>query len=240
MTQTTSKPSSALAPKETYAIATMSDALGELLAENIGQGGLSPFDLDRVKVPGGGATTWEIPSIDGTTEAKELTGVIAAWADKRSYWEKDMEDSGGGSPPDCTSEDGNTGIGKPGGNCWECPLAQFGSGKNNAQACKSMKFVFLVQPKRMLPVLLAVPPSSLSPFKKYMLGLAGAGRKYNHVVTKFTLEKTKNAGGITYAKIVCVKDAQLEPETIAAVERYSAALKPLISRIGVQRQDFED
>ena len=37
----------------------------EIMAENIGEGGITPFDLDRIKVPSGGGLTWEIPNIDG-------------------------------------------------------------------------------------------------------------------------------------------------------------------------------
>ena len=238
MTQTSPKTGSAIVPAQRYAIVEHAADLGELLRENVGAGGLSPFDLDRVKIPGGGSTTWEIPTMEGPVESKELLGIIAAWADKRSYWANSMEESGGGSPPDCNSEDGITGVGSPGGDCFECPLAAFGSGKNNAQACKSMKFVFLISPERMLPILLAVPPSSLRPWKQYMLQLASGGASYKHVVTRFTLEKTKNAGNIDYSRLVPSLAERIDPNIIPQINEYSQALRPLISRIGTQRMDY--
>jgi hypothetical protein len=42
--------------------------------------------------------------------------------------------TGGNSPPDCGSFDGETGIGDPGGECKRCPLNQFGSDENGSNA----------------------------------------------------------------------------------------------------------
>ncbi len=247
----------------TYAITDQSLDIGQLLKDNLGSGGLSPFDLDRVKIPGGGSLMWTIPSIDGETESKELFGIIAAWADKRSFWAKSMDESGGGSPPDCSSEDGEVGFGYPIGHpdldeselehrfnndgsehlsggpfeCMRCPLSQFGSGKGQAQACKSMKFVFLISPERLLPMLLSVPPSSLRAFRQYMLQLASSGARYNNVVTKFTLEKEQKP--VLHSRLVASKASSIDPALIPQIDEYTRALKPLISRIGTQRMDYE-
>lgn len=240
MTQTTEKPGSAIVPAHQYAIVKNSSRIKELLQENVGSGGLSPFDLDRVKMPSGGSTTWEIPSVSGAQESKELTGIIAAWGDKRSYWEKDMDDSDGNSPPDCSSDDGILGVGTPGGDCSTCPLAQWGSGRNGGQGCKAMKFVFMVSPERSLPMLLAVPPSSLGVIKKYGYGLASESHRYNEVVTRFTLEKTKNKGGKDYSRLIATKVDDVPEEAIPYVEEYSAALKPMVGRIAVNRRDVDE
>lgn len=237
MTQTETKPGSAITPATKYAIVEQASDLGSLLKENVGAGGLSPFDLDRVKIPGSGGLTWEIPSIDGAQESKELFGIIAAWADKRSYWARSMDETGGGSPPDCNSEDGEYGTGTPGGECGTCQLAAFGTGKGQSQACKSMKFVFLISPERLLPMLLSVPPSSLRAFRQYMLQLSSASKRYNNVVTKFTLER--NQQPVLHSRLVCSKAADIDPAIIPQIDAYSQALKPLISRIGTQRMDYE-
>lgn len=213
-----------------------SGALGEILRENVGDGGLSPFELDRVRVPAGGGTTWTVPSLDGDQDIKTLEGIILFQRTVRSYWAGDF--SGAGSPPDCSSQDGVAGVGDPGGDCGICPLAQFGSGRNGrSQACKLSKFLFLVRPESVLPMLVAVPPSSLKPVRQYMLRLAGQGVPFYGVVTRLDLAKTKNADGIAYSQVVPSLGRKFGPEETAALRRIHESLRPVL---GAVRLDVED
>src|SRR3990167_1766865 len=101
------------------------DSMAGVMA-NIGAGGLTEFDLDRVKVPAAGGLTWQIPGLH-EAESKSVDGVIVAWRDPHSFWREGVSTTGGGAPPDCYSHDGIVGIGKPGGECVTCPNNAWGS-----------------------------------------------------------------------------------------------------------------
>src|ERR1043165_2918261 len=99
------------------------------------------------------------------------------------------------------------GIGKPGGDCLKCPMAQFGSaigqdGKpGRGQACKHVRLMLFLRQDDLIPLLVPVPPSSVKAAKKYNLRLVGAGYPYQGVVTQLRLTKTKNNDGIEYGQI---------------------------------------
>lgn len=207
-------------------------AIGEILAANLEGEKLDGFDLDRIKVPSGGAVIWELPSLEGPQYEKELHGIIAMSLQGRSYWANGLEDSGGGTPPDCSSGSGDFGHGDPGGPCETCPMNEFGSsGKGDGKACKEFRSVFLVLPGTAIPTVLAVPPSSLKAFKQYRLRLAAAGFDMSSVITKFTLTKAKNKQGVDYAQINFTKGASLSPEQAAKMRDYIASIGPIFGRV---------
>lgn len=208
------------------------------LKENLGGAALSPFDLERVTIPAGGGTTWEMETLDGLVESKELTGVIVAIQTARCYWVIDFAESGGGVPPDCSSDDGLTGAGTPGGNCTICPLNEFGSkaaGKRG-KACKEIRRVFLLLPDRNLPTVINLPPGSLKDFQKYMLRLADAGLSYYKVATTFSLAADKNADGIKFSKAKPSRAANLTQELAAGAQAYSRLITDSVKK--VTPQDF--
>ena len=157
-----------------YAIVQSSpQKLQELIRDNVG-GAITAFDLDRCKVPAGGGTMWEIPTLEGWSEEKTIDGVIVYFSDPRAYWNIDFDDSGGGTPPDCSSVDGYNGLGDPGGECVKCPLSAFGSArKGGGQACKQMRFLFVARPTSIIPLLVVAPPTSLRGLKQYFIRMAG-------------------------------------------------------------------
>lgn len=69
--------------------------------------------LPRVKIPTGGATTWEVPTLEGSKPDKELIGIPIDDHPARVMWLKTFEETGGGQLPDCYSPDGKTGFGRP-------------------------------------------------------------------------------------------------------------------------------
>lgn len=211
-----------------YAIKSAeSGSVGEILRENLDGGAISAFDFDAVKVPSGqGATVWSIPSLDGETSAPSIEGVIVYKRLVRSYWQLGIEDSGGSSPPNCTSQDGIIGVGDPGGSCDHCPLAQFGSAENErGQACKTNLLLFMVRAESILPLLVKVPPSSLKPIRKYMMRLASAPAPFYGVITSLGLEKTRNAQGIVYMQIVPTMRARLNQEDADRMRSYGGELQ---------------
>ena len=84
------------------------------------------FSIDRVKLPAGGGTAFEVPAEDGedTEMVKDITGVVLYNHPAYAYYASAF--AGGHAAPDCSSIDGVTGVGVPGGDCRTCPYNKFG------------------------------------------------------------------------------------------------------------------
>jgi hypothetical protein len=229
-------------PSEYAIVKADPQELLQIIRDNIG-GQIGAFDLDRCKVPAGGGTMWELPTLEGYKETKEIHGVIVHFSNPRAYWKENFEDSGGGTPPDCSSTDGYLGHGDPGGDCTECPLAQFGSAPakgdkpSRGQACKQMRFLFLARPGSIIPLLIVAPPTSLKELKQYFMRLAGEMVNFASVITELTLIKDKNADGITYSRIVPRMVKRLDGAEFKRVKEYADALRGSFMTI---TPDYED
>jgi hypothetical protein len=135
-------------------------------------GTLERGDLDRVHVPLGGSTTWQVPGINGTESVSELDGIILGYQDQRAFWRGSPEEGTPGAPPDCASPDTVNGVGDPGGLCCNCPFAQFGSGSTGrGQACRLTRELLFARPQDRLPFIVSVPPSSLRNVRKFQARL---------------------------------------------------------------------
>lgn len=229
-------------------------ALVEVLdVERRTSGGLSAFDLTRVKVPTGGSLFWSVPTPEGDQPMKTFDGVILDYRDVRSYWEKDLGAGGGGAPPDCSSEDAEHGNGRygidsnenPKGLCALCPQSQWGSKSGSrGQACRLTRQVFLLRDSELMPTLLSVPVSSQQPFRKYLLGLASTGISPYEVVTTFELVKASTKTGIDYARIQAstTKDKRIPPEEMAWIRTYRDEFLPALraKAMELDEDEFED
>lgn len=203
-----SEPPSGLAVADVKAypiVGETSADLADVIRDNLGQQGVSEFELDRMRVPGSGGTKWEVVSLEGAEHVDALTGIIVHWRHARAYWKTKIEErsAGASKAPDCHSDDGIVGMGDPGGECAKCPFAEWGSkeGSERAQACKQMLLLFLVPPQSVLPQVVVVPPSSIKPVKVYLRRLAEKGLPFFGAVTSLRLEKTSNAR-FTFSRIV--------------------------------------
>lgn len=210
----------------------------EVMRENIGHGQVSGFDLDRITCPTGGGLAFTVPSLAGPTSETDIEGVIIAWKEPRAYWIRGFDESGGGSPPDCSSDDGLMGYGSPGGKCADCALSRFGSDdRGEAQACKQMRFLFMVRANDMLPINVVAPPTSLTAMRKYFLRLASESLPYNKVVTKISLKQAQNKAGIKYAEMVPTMSAALDDGQYETVRAYAKAWSSAINATRVIAQD---
>ena len=229
-------PATAAEPDTSYPVLAMrAERLSKVISANLGNSRLSEFDVDRLHVPTGGGTLWEIPTLEGEPEhAKDVTGIVVFWKEPRAYWKENFDDSGGGTPPDCSSEDGTIGVGDPGGSCAVCPLAEFGTHhKGRGQACKQMRVLFMVLEQQFLPIAVSCSPTSLANMQKYFLRLAGRGIQFNHVVTKLTLGVDKNKDGIKYSTVQPSMVRMLNDVEVESIERYCAAIEPSLRRASV-------
>lgn len=212
------------------------------IQQNMGGEEISPFDLTRIKVPAGGTTSWVIEDIDGEQTAKALEGVIVHIARRRAYWPDANPSS---TPPQCSSLDCVTGIGTPGGECEKCPLNQFGSaakpdGSQGAgKACKETKLLFLLRDGAHLPDVVACPPASLGPLRKFQLSLGSKGLTYFSVVTRLELEKAQSRDGTAYARVRPSVAGRLDPEAVGSMMAYCQGLQGLFDRVTIAADDVE-
>lgn len=212
-----------------YEISNMEDIAAAMSEEMEGM----TLEFEKIKIPPGGGIAFEIPNADFETDmVKEFTGVIVYHHPLRSYY-TDAYD-GSKNPPLCGSYDGVTGNGVPGGNCSECLYNTFGSdadSKTNAKACKEKRRIYIVREGEVFPIILSLPVGSLPAFKKYITKIVTTGRRTHQIVTKFTLQKATNSGGIAYSQAVFTVDRILNEKETASMANMSVEIKKIAKSV---------
>lgn len=175
------------------------------------EAGVDTYQLPRIRVPSGGVTMWTVTDLDGERNVKELDCVIGATRSKLKVWWRNQD--GTGMPPDCSSQDGITGIGNnrddlsPEGqgqhDCSSCTWNKWGSDRKGGKGrdCKDFAEVYIFLPESRMPSLLNIPPSSLKELQTYAVRLISAGLSPTQVVTRLTLIKMQNASGQAYSQV---------------------------------------
>lgn len=214
--------------------------LSTLIAEEMD--GLT-LSFDRIKVPSGGGTAFEISSENSESPdmVKELQAVILFHHPVHAYYTEKY--TGGNNPPDCGSVDGHIGIDQETGevkNCRECEFAQFGSSETGGKACKQRRRIYLLKSDEVLPTLLSLPTGSLGEFSKYIMRLLSKGKKSNSVVTKLTLRKAQNSGGINYSQVVCSVLRDLNADEQVAIDSISAEIKKMAGKVSVLDERIDE
>ena len=205
----------------------------DLVISNVGDDGISQFDLERAINPTSGNTEWKIPSIEGEPEKTSiLEGVIVYHRSVRAYWPGEFKPDAG--PPQCSSFDGRTGEGNPGGSCADCPFAVFGSGKNNSQDCNAVKQLFIIRPGELLPTLVNISAMNIGAPKRYLLALLSKKRlKFNAVVTRIELHDDKSTSGYDYARTDFTMVQKLDSDQFQAMEQLTEMFTPMLSQAPV-------
>jgi len=192
-------------------------------------------EFPRVKIPAGGALAFELPNPDDPDDpiaSKTIEGVIVYQHNANAYWE---DTDGSGSPPDCSSQDGHTGYGAPGGACAACPYNQFGSGEGGlGKACKNMRNIYLLRDGDMLPLLISLPPTSLKAFQVYANNIRFAGRALSGVRTQVSLKKQEGNGN-TYSVAVFRMTGTLAPALAETGKQYAAEIRSSIKQLRADR-----
>ena len=196
--------------------------------------------FERIKIPSAGSTVFEVPGDDPNEpdSMKEFSAVILYHHPLHAYYQSKY--SGGNQPPDCGSFDGLTGEGNPGGNCAKCPYNQFGSGENGSKACKNRRRIFVLREGEIFPMLLSLPTGSLKEFTRYIKRLLSKGRKSNCVVTKFSLKKAVNSGGIAYSQAQFSVERQLTEEEFVLINKLSEQVKAYSKNVGFDMDSNTD
>ena len=155
----------------------------------------------------------------------------------RAYWAHAFGEAPA-SPPDCSALDNTRGVGIPGGICEVCPYSQWASGKENAQACRQITRLMLLQPGDLLPIFLPLPPSAYKICQAYALNVRQ--RHVLHgVLTRIGLSEKKSGQGITYSIPRFTAGGPLAPEVIKDMEAYRQVLLPLVTAAPVTFEEDE-
>lgn len=228
-----------LAVVQDFNLVTLSGNLAEAIAEEMDGLGAIPFDW--VKIPSGGGLAFEVPGEDeeNPETANELVGVILYHHPVNAYWIEKF--SGGNEQPDCSSVDGKQGMIRETGeivSCADCPHNKFGS-DGVGKACKNVHRVYILREDNPVPLILSLPPTSL----KYMRDYIGKrillkGMRCYDAITKITLKKEKNAGGIAYSRAVFTFAGKLSDEKRAAAAEMAAIIKQSDKNLGVEDADY--
>ncbi len=182
--------------------------------------------FDRIKMPIGGVTYFEMPTEDPerTETVKEFSAVILHHHAMRAYYKEKY--TGGNNPPDCGSLDGMVGSGEPGGVCDRCAFNQFSTGENGSKACKERRRLYLLQEGEVFPKILSLPTGSLKEFARYLMHCLPNYGRSSAVITRFSLTKAINKGGIAFSK------AQFRMER-PLTEVELTAIAPLIEQVKI-------
>jgi len=180
----------------------------------------SAFSMQVIEIPKAPAKVFD-------TGDKIISGTIICWQPVRAYYATEF--TGGNEPPDCSSQDGKTGDGTPGGDCKTCPFSQWGSGGNGGQACAQRMHVVFLMDGEELPHLLNLPPSSLKAFKDYGWAMSSKKLPIIYVKTELSLVMLENKGGIKYNQLIFTKTAALSEEERENIKAMKAQFAPMLA-----------
>ncbi len=215
-----------------------SDFSGDELAEDYE--GLS-LSFRRIKIPSGGALTFEIPGDDPQNPNYERTieGVILYSHAANAYWQEgsEYEDS---AIPLCFSNDGKMGIGTPGGCCDICHLNQFGTGTDSkgrqtrGKACKNMRHLYILRDGECMPIMLALSPTSLGPYSNFVNACFVTRRRPIYAaLVQIGLKKIDGANPYSVATFKKIRD--FSGEELARVKSYATGFREQIRYILSER-----
>lgn len=208
--------------------------LSDVIAEEMS--GLSA-SFERIKIPIGGGTVFEIPGDDpdDVETIKELSGVILYQHPLNAYYATKYK--GGSNPPDCGSFDGVTGHGNPGGLCKNCPYNEFGSGENGAKACKNRRRIYLLREGDVFPMMLSLPTGSLKGFTRYLMRILPKYQSSNAVVTRFTLKKATSGTGVNYSQAQFAVARVLSAEEHDLIAAMTEQIKAMSVNVGYDAEE---
>lgn len=223
-----------------YELAVDMQELPDLIVSNVGEQGISVDHLERIANPKAGATKFSIPTLEGEPrETDEIEGVIVFHKLSRARWDGKYK-PGNTEPPLCTSKNGFTGEGDPGGKCKECPYSKFTEDKDGEAVkpeCRVVKQIFIRFPNELLPTVLNVTAINIQNADSYLFKLLNKNRKFNSVVTKIHLTADVSKGGFDYAKTNFSATALLSSEQAKEMNEYTEMIKPMLLEAEISTDD---
>lgn len=195
------------------------------------------MNFPRVKIPSGGTLQFELPSDDPDNPdyVKYLEGIILYNHASCTYWPAGSEYDENATPL-CSSMDGKTGIGDPGGICEICALNRYGSAaEGNGKACKNMRVLYLLRSGEYMPLQLNLPPTSIKPFREFLnLSFTLRRRATYGSLVQIGLKKASN-GANDYSVATFRRIRDFEGEELAQIRTYANSFKEQIRAMISQR-----
>ncbi len=202
------------------------------------------LSFQRVKIPGGGSLQFELPGDDPENPdyAKTIEGVIIYSHQASAYWPEGSEYDDSVTPL-CSSVDGVTGCGTPGGACAMCELNQYGTGTDSkgnpskGKACKNMRHLYILRSGEYMPILLALPPTSLRPYSDFINASFVTRRRPTYAsVVQIGLKRVENGSNL-YSVATFRKVFDFTGEQLAQVKAYATDFRAQIKEMLKQRAD---
>jgi hypothetical protein len=184
--------------------------------------------LTAVPMPTGGGTIFNYESGDGDVTTKEITGIIIHIQTERALF---LGAFGENKLPECSSYDGVTGFGNPGGLCVGCADNEFpadGGSKN----CKESKIIYIVTKEELLPIALRCTPGSFKALQEYRIKLVKKGMPMHKLETVFSLTSSKNKAQIKFSQLVLTPGTPVaNKEAVASLLKIKEDLLPFLTGI---------
>lgn len=223
-------------------LAEIKDELDDLDPEN----GISCL---QIKIPSGGGTAYSVLDEDGEEEPmKQIDAVVVFTHRANGYWKRAYGSGDDTSaPPDCASMDGKTAVWAETGEvrtCETCPYNQYNTAVDQAgnqakgKACKNMRRIYMMMSGDPNLYLLTVPPTSIRDVNKQLTKILAGGTPYVGMILRFTLERTKNANGIAYSKVVIKKAGTLPPAVAAQATALRRQIKEQYQNVALTLDDY--
>ena len=196
------------------------------------------MSFPRIKIPGGGSTQFEVPSENPQKPdyLPSIEGIIIYNHNTNAYWEEGAEFDMNASPM-CSSPDGKTGYGDPGGACATCPYNQYDTDPNGGRgkACKNMRSLYILQHDKLMPINLLLPPTSLKEYSNFVQN-AFIMRKRPLWGSLVHIELRKVANGSNnYAVAVFTRVGDFTGEKLAEIKEYAIGARAAIKEMLEQR-----
>jgi hypothetical protein len=115
-------------------------------------------------------------------------------------------------------------------------LNQYGTGDNGSKACKNRQRVYVLREGELLPMVLSLPTGSLKNFSRFIASQLSKGKKPYQYVTRFSLKKATNSGGIIYSQSQFKVDRYLTGEELPLIKTLSEQIKLYAQNVGYDNQ----
>ncbi|MBQ8731582.1 MAG: hypothetical protein IJY82_01965 [Oscillospiraceae bacterium] len=196
------------------------------------------LSFQKIKIPSGGQLQFEDPSEnpDDPKYEKYITGVIIYNHATNAYWPggKEYDDN---VPPMCSSMDGKTGCGLPGGSCAVCEMNQYGTDLSGGKgkACKNMRTLYILRSGEAMPIQLSLPPTSIRPFNEFVNSAFVTRKRPTWAsVVKIGLKKMDNGSNV-YSVATFQKVGDFSSEQLAQIREYATVFRSQINEMRAQR-----
>ncbi len=207
--------------------------------DNLGQ-----MLMGRIKLGAGGMPAFSVfePGEDEPEVAKAIEGVIVLSHKCNAYWSRSFEDAGDDKTPDCASGNGEEGLRRECGEivrCAKCPYNAFGSGAGGkGKACRNMSRLYILREGDMFPMILTLPPSAIKAFDSYRVAIGMKLKTMHGIMTRITLTKKKNSGGIEYSAPVFEMIGELPAGDADRMKAYADSIGLAAMKAGITADDY--